>query len=164
MFNFNLNFRKLVNDLLPPLRRKQTLLDWLYVLASPIKTIHSQFLQLINKLRYDLKFNSQVIYLEYLLNLRFNGGLNTIFISDGSNALNVYLSQRSEVPEPIYLINRSELTPEYIPVYLFNRAEFSGYADFIVMVPNDLQFNEPEMRALINQYKLADKIYLIKKY
>jgi hypothetical protein len=164
MFNFNLDFRKLINDILPPLRRKLILLDWIYALVSPIKTIHAQFMQLISKLRYDLQFNSQVIYLEYLLNLRFNGGLNTIFIADGSTATNVYVSKQIESQDPIYIVNSTELTPDYINVYVHYSGEFIGYADFIVFVPINLQYNEAEMMALINKYKLAGKIYSIKKY
>jgi hypothetical protein len=160
MFNFSLDFRKLVSDLLPPDLRKAKRIDWLLVLVSQIKSIHTQFVALATQKRFDLQFTSQVIYLEYLLNYRFNGGLNTIYIADAQNPDYVYLWQRAENVK-LYIYNRVENESK---TFVYNRAEFNHYADFVVMVPALLVFNRSEMVALINRYKIAGKIFTIKTY
>lgn len=162
MFNFSLDFRKLVTDMLPPKHRKPKFIDWLYVLVSAIRYVHGQFTTFVDTIRFDLRFTSQVIYLEYLLNLKFNGGLNTILIKDGSNAEFSYIWQATE-NQPLYVNTTAEFTPPD-DVYLYNNAEYSGYADFVVMVPSGLVYNRSEMIALINRYKLAGKIYTINTY
>lgn len=48
--------------------------------------------------------------------------------------------------------------------YLINRNESGNLFDFIVMVPIALVYDENEMRALVNTYKLAGKSYTIQTY
>lgn len=162
MFNFSLDFKKLVTDMLPPVHRKQILTDWITTLVSGVKTIHAQFKALVDKIRFDLIFTSQVIYLEYLLNYKFNGGLNAILINDGSNASSVYAYQTSE-NNNLFIVSEQEFN-SYIDIFLYNEAEFTSYVDFLVMVPQALTFSRSEMTALINKYKLAGKSYTIKTY
>ena len=50
-------------------------------------------------------------------------------------------------------------------IYLYERADYGDTGvDFIVLVPRGLQYNEFEMKYLIDFYKLASKRYKIQEY
>lgn len=162
MFNFSIDFRKLVTDMLPPNHRKSKIIDWVYVLISPIKFLHSLFTEFVDKIRFDLRFNAQVINLEFLLNAKFNGGLNTIYILDANNIPPIYIWTRGE-NHPLYFRTRAEFQNSR-DNFIRRRSEYNINVDFIIMVPSSLNFSKSEMVALINKYNTAGKRYTIKTY
>lgn len=61
--------------------------------------------------------------------------------------------------DPEWTIQPSRSAP-----VLRKKANYNGYLSFFVMVPVALVFNQPEMEALINYYKLAGRGYQILTY
>jgi hypothetical protein len=158
----SINYRKLVNDLLPPRRRKSRHIDWLIVITSHIRTLYDEYLTYCDQKRYELQFNAQVINLESLLNDKYNNGQPGIFIDDNTKPDDVFLFNDEEQQAPVYLYNDEEAaTPE---IYLFNDEEYNTACDFIVNVPATISFDHAEMRALINKYRAYGFLFQIKTF
>lgn len=132
---------------------------WVVRLISPFVSIYTWLLSLRQTTLYRLAITPQVCYLEKLLNDRYDNTLRRITIIDGNqyDALPVYTKPESK---PVYFYLKSEtLKPK---VYLFTKGEVSPFTfDFVVRVPAAVVFNLNEMSALVQQYKLAGKIFSI---
>jgi hypothetical protein len=166
MFNIDLNW--VIQALLPPFLRKDAMVAWLTSLVSQSQYLWAKFDLFRESMLDRVSFTSQVVYLEKLLNDKFNSYPDPIFISDVVNEDFVYLSNQAEEFEPIYIATASE----DIELYIGNYSEYAGQFDFMVNVPtllyseltanNNALFNE--MKAQINYYRLAGKRYLIQPY
>ncbi len=134
--------------------RKEKQLAWLRMRHYSLTGIVDRFNIHRKKHLYNLNHNGQVCYLEGVLNDEFDRQERRIFISDG----NQYERQ--------YIYTDGELLPKYLGViYLHQDADYSDTAvDFIVNIPQGLNYNEHKMKALINFYKLASKRYKIQNY
>jgi hypothetical protein len=156
---FDVDFPKLVRLLVPPRLRKVKHIAWLQSLANPVNYLYQQFRRNRDANLYRLYITPQVVYMEKLLNDRYDISGRRIRVKDAL------------VFEPEYIFQEQELKPVYIykeeenkPVYLFTDDEIgSDSVDFFVLMPSDLSYNEDEMTALINNYKLAGKRYKIQK-
>ena len=87
-----IDYNKLVVWLLPTFLRKVKLFTWLQVLIAPIKELYSDFLKFRKRVNYKLSHNSQVCYLQKVLNDVFDTELKRIYIENGIflQALYVY--------------------------------------------------------------------------
>jgi hypothetical protein len=156
---FEVDFPKLVRLLLPPRLRKIKHVVWLQALVNPVNYLYQQFWRNREANLYRLYITPQVIYMEKLLNDKYDISGRRIRIKDAL------------VYEPEYIYQEQELKPIYIykeeenkPVYLFTDFEIgSDSVDFFVLVPQDLIYYEDGMTALIDNYKLAGKRYKIQK-
>ncbi len=156
---FDVDFPKLVRVLLPPRLRNVKHVAWLQALTNPVNYLYQQFRRNRDTNLYRLSITPQVVYMEKLLNDRYDIAGRRISIKDAvvSTAQNIYQEQELK---PVYIYLEEEIKP----VHLFTDAEIgSGSADFFVLVPADLNYNENEMTALIDNYKLAGKRYKIQK-
>ena len=104
-----------------------------------------------NQNLYNLAHNGQVCYLRKALNDRFDIAQRRIKIIDG----NKYKRE--------YIYTDGEQKPRFLgTMYLRDDADYSDTGvDFIVLIPAGLNYNDYEMRALIDFYKLASKRYKI---
>jgi hypothetical protein len=134
-------------------------------LMEVVQTIGSAFAFTLEKLyeeaeirRYETAFTGQVIYLEHLLNDLFDLDLRRIYITNNAIGQSVYLFNKVEGNEPVYLYNKSEIPPN-APLYLVNKTEF--FYSFIIHVPNGIITNWDEFRAWVDKYKLKSKMYII---
>ena len=159
---FNVDFNHIASLLLPSFLRTDKLLSFLKMLISPVKALYLQFFDFRNKELYLLKFTGQVIYLEKLLNDKFQGS-NLIYITDGYFTDPFYLFNKAEGFSPVYLQNKSEAGDIQ---YLINIKEYASDFDFIVNVPASVYdiIDVNEMTAYINMYKLVSKYYKINRY
>jgi len=154
-----IDYNKLVVWLLPTFLRKVKLFTWLQVLIAPIKELYSDFLKFRKRVNYKLSHNSQVCYLQKVLNDAFDTELKRIYIENG-----IFL-------QALYVYTPEEQLPVYIDTqYIYSDADLMGGADdFIVRVPIELKPASPialegflsDMKALINEYKLGSKTYNI---
>lgn len=151
---FNLNINRLTELLTPTFLRKEKFLAWLRVLHFPLIEIVDKFNFNRNENLYNLAHNGQVCYLRGALNDRFDPSGRRIKIADG----NRYQRQ--------YIYTRGEQKPKYLgKIYLYDRADYGDTGvDFIVLIPRGLIYNEYEMKALVDFYKLASKRYKIQEY
>ena len=133
-----LNFRNKVN------------LKWLSALLAPLKDLHADFKSFREKNIYRLNHNSQVVYMTEVLNDRFDKILRRIVIEDGLDTDALIIYRRDEL-KPVFVKRRIEADP----TFLYRRSEVGG--SFVVKGPICILYDVYEMRALIDQYRLASK-------
>lgn len=127
------------------------MLAWLRVLHFPLIKVVDDFNFSRNQNLYNLAHNGQVCYLRKVLNDRFDIAQRRIKIIDG----NQYKRE--------YIYTDGEKKPRFLgTMYLRDDADYSDTGvDFVVLIPAGLNYNDYEMRALIDFYKLASKRYKI---
>lgn len=132
---------------------------FLMVLIKPVQQLHETFKSFRIESLYKVRHNSQIAYLENVLNDTYDSQLRRIRIANAVFKTPVYFYEPEE--------NREVFFYEPVdnqPVYFHNSDEFVGDGfDFYVFVPPDL---EPlilltQMKGLINYYKLYSKNYNI---
>ena len=100
---------------------------------------------------YNLAHNSQVCYLRKALNDEFDPQQRRIRIEDGKQNERLYIYPRS-ANRPLFLGK----------VFLYQRGDYiDGGVDFIVVIPQGLQYDKYKLEALVNFYKLAGKRWQI---
>lgn len=162
---FRLDYQRLVHMLLPfslrnyemhlPLKdRKHTLLSWLHALLSPVKRLYMEFLIYRNRVNYQMDHTGQVVYLEKVLNDRFDPAQERIRIKDGPKRDRNYIYCRNEKkPKPLGKI------------HLYNRPSYGDQGvDFEVCIPVDSPIWVEDnlwvaSHSIIDYYKLAGKTY-----
>lgn len=155
-----LKWEKLLLWLIPPILRKQTHFNWLYVLLTPIRTTYEKTL-------YKMQHTGQAIYLEKVLNETFNitknydPNLSTeqkrleelIYIDESVKPTLQYVYLHKEYYEPdgtlIIPLLKIFKHQEYKnknnkPVYLAHRNDYTkiSYANFRVFIPESLIVNK----------------------
>lgn len=134
MFNYNINWTKLVKENLPVFLHQAFRLTWIIALIAPVKKIYVDFLALRDEFIYKVRFNGQVIYLERILNDKFDFTLRRIYIEDGP-AHSFFVYRRTELkPDPYtYRIWKSTTA--------FAAGEFAVHANKVykALVPNTNQ-------------------------
>lgn len=154
---YDINYRKLTRWLVPHALRKARMMSWLDALVSQVVANYRLFTRYRDAKLYQLAITPQVCFLEKMLNDRFDATERRIFIEDGIRYDVTYLFMEAE-EKPLFLKMESEADPVFI--YTNGETELLGN-DFVVYVPAGLGFNNDEMRALLNAYKLASKRYAI---
>lgn len=155
MFNLSMNFEKLRTDLLP---KYKSLRPFLKVLCSGVNTLYSEFIAYRSDSHYQLRHNSQVIYLRKVLNDRFH--TNSITIVNGVELTETYIYQEIE-GQALVLYKDSENEAE---TTLYQKSEFEVTTDFIVQVPSVLNLTASqliELEGLVTKYKLPNKHFEI---
>lgn len=147
---FDIDIKKMNILLLPTFLRKRKTVAWLQALAEPPVTLHYTFIQKRNADLYKLAHNGQVCYLRKALNDTFDVEKRRIKIIDGNKYSRAYI------------YTRAEQKPNFLgKIYLRERGDYADTGvDFIVEVPSET-YQEHEMKALINFYRLAAKRYKI---
>lgn len=156
---FDINYTSLIKQLLPVRLRMTVQRAWLGCLVNPVIYLYNLFYA--NRLAnlYELAHNSQVCYLQAALNDMFNNSDRLIYVADGFFRDPLWLYRRSEA-KPVWLGRRSEVGSVTFtnPEPLYTRSEVSAMGwQFIVYYPDGLVFDENQMRALVDKYRLAGK-------
>lgn len=184
-YNWNIDeWKKL---LLPPrLAAKQRLNDLLLAMLEAVQGAYTMFMLFRKATLYRLRWTSQTIWLERLLNDRFNNG-NPAFTNFElrSNPVGIYIDEPSSYIEQLYRWNAieerhdavrwnaSELAANpALTQYRHNQAELEANLDFVVKVPLALlDVSDPvnavtiaNMRAWIEQYRIGGSRYVIINY
>lgn len=151
---------EIADNITPPRLRSEELQAIVQSFNEPLRRQLIAFYKLVKDKRYELAFTGQVIYLEHLLNDKFNPNSSPkIYITDAAVSSPFYLHNELENKDPVYLYNESE---DEDPVYLFNESEFE--VGFVVHVPMGVIANWNEFRWWIDKYKLKSKEYTIVEY
>lgn len=108
------------------------------------------------RIRYENSFTGQVIYLEHILNDKFDFSQRRIKIKTPDLGSIVYLYNKLEDNEATFFFNKTENEP---PFYFQNNIEVESL--FIVVVPTGLLSSFTELRYWIEKYKLQGKKYII---
>lgn len=162
---YNNDWSKFIISNLPFEERKPKTIKWLNVILKPIARLHIEFLAFRNQALYKVNHNSQICYLQAVLNDIFDNTERRIIIR---NAI---------LREPLWFYEPEENKPVLFyeeiddkPVYFREESEFIGDgADFLVLVPIDLKPTNTQeeiaflirMKAQLDYYKLFVKNYKI---
>jgi hypothetical protein len=164
---FDVNYNMLRVQLLPVRLRKACTNAWLRACIYPVVYLHQLFMAWRSNNLYYLAHNSQVVYLEAVLNDTFDHVLKRIRIVDGAFKDPLYAYHIPEAKE-IWLGLAGEAgTATYpVPQTLYTEEETTSMGNaFVVRVPAAVSFDANRMKALINNYRIAGKsIYQIVVY
>lgn len=158
---FNIDFRKLLYNLIPHFLRGPVNLSFLYALQQPIKALNDLFVSFRLNTNYKLQFTAQIIYLEHYLNDKFDPSGRGIFITNIEENDFTFIYNKIEQKPETYYYNKSEAEP---PKYLYNYAEILLGDNYIVNVPVAVSFDILVMKSLIDFYNNAGKQYSIITY
>lgn len=156
---YQFNVYKMGGWLLNKVNRKVKLIVLLKALLFPLIYLHDYFIRYRKAKLYQLMISSQVCYLERLLNDRYDFTERRIRIDDAVWHQAWYLYQEDELkPEHLYLESENN------PVWLYGENEAGELKDdFVVFVPSAVDFNENEMRSLLDNYRLFGTHYKIER-
>lgn len=162
---YNIDWDYFILDNVPIEQQKPITLKWLNIILKPIARLHIEFLAFRNQALYKVNHNSQICYLQAVLNDSFDNTQRRIIIR---NAI---------LREPLWFYEPEENKPVVFyepednkPVYFREESEFIGDgADFLVLVPIELKPTNTQeenafmikMRGQIDYYKLFVKNYII---
>lgn len=156
---YNIDFKKLVCQLLPVLHKKPKHKAWLHALMQPLIVLYSFFVAFRSVSIYRLAITPQVCFLEKLLNDKYDVALRRIVIDEAPEIDGWVLHQKVEAKKQV-LYKKSE----GIELELYTKAETTVYSvDFIVQVPVAMfgTFDLKEFRAYLDAYKLVTKTYKV---
>jgi hypothetical protein len=163
---YNNDWNNFIISNLPYDEIKPKTIKWLNVILKPIVRLHIEFLAFRNQALYKVNHNSQICFLQAVLNDSFDNIQRRIIIR---NAI---------LREPLWFYEPEENKPVVFyepednkPVYFREETEFIGDgADFTVIVPDDIVPIDTQdfdifiakMKGLIQYYKLFVKNGIIK--
>lgn len=153
--SYNFDFKKLITWMLPSFYRKPVWVAWPHALLAKIRAIHIEFVAFIATKKDEIKWNGQTIVLEQLLILKYGSGI--YITSEVNDVFPFYVYDVNNVLNPfVYGVN-NENNPMVNSVNSYN---LDG-VNFIVHVPAIITFNQDEMTALINKYRLFGTTFSI---
>lgn len=162
---YNINWATLGWNFLPVALRRPLLFGFVRSLLRPVELLHGEFLTFRTESLYKVRHNSQIVYMEAVLNDAFDPELRRIRIANAVFKTPVYFYEPEENRE-VWFYEPADNNP----VYFNEQNEFAGDGvDFSVLVPPALQpGTEPaelamltKMRGLVDNYKLYSKNYNI---
>ncbi|TCI93694.1 hypothetical protein [Tenacibaculum sp. M341] len=155
---YNIDFNKQISLLLPTFKRKIKITSYLKALIKPLTELYKNlnsgesFLEFYKNTLYKLNHNGQVVYLQKVLNDRFDKDLRRIYITDGLFNTPTYVYPHI-VEKDVYLNTQ----------YIFSGTDLAFKdVDFVVVFPTDVNISDEvgiRIKSLINYYKLASKTY-----
>lgn len=155
---FDIDYHALLEQKLPVRWRNPVMIAWCRVLISRVVYLKAEFDTNRAANLYRLAHNGQICKLCAALNNKFDPALRGIFIGNGAFVEPVYIYLISEL-KPVYMYQISENKP----VYMRQISEvYTGEGvSFVVHVPAGLGYDVNQMEALIDDNKLAGKVYSI---
>jgi hypothetical protein len=130
------------------------------VISAPVVLVYNLLLAFRNQILYKLMITPQVVYLEKMLNDRYDTEERRITITDAKEYNAVFIFKKIEL-KPVFLFLKSEVG--FLSTFFYLKNETGQFTwDFIVNVPVLVDFNMNELTALVNTYKLPAKTFKIK--
>lgn len=156
-----INIAQFIRQLLPSTFHESNLIkSYLRVILSPIDFLSNVFLQFKDNVSYKLSKNSQICYLESVLNDALDSTVRRIFITD-ANSIDMLISYEYPDIERRIIVSDSSQFADYTVITYPNSVIGDNLHKFIVNVPIECVSKEPQLRALTNLYKFAGKQYFI---
>ncbi|HXU28012.1 MAG TPA: hypothetical protein VN698_12350 [Bacteroidia bacterium] len=112
-FNYNINWLKIIYENLAIDLQNIGRVTWIQSLISPFQAIYASFLQAKSDFIYKAQFNSQIEYLEMLLNDKFDPTARRIYIENTGSSTLFWVYQKAESKPPIYIYNRWKSATTY---------------------------------------------------
>ena len=162
---YSINWNRFVALQVPSFLRKAKLLAYLNALIVAVAHLHVAFLAFRRQALYKVNHNSQICYLQAVLNDSFDNVQRRIVIRNAILREPVWFYEPEE-NKPVWFYEASDNKP----VYFREENEFVGDgADFLVVMPIALQpiaeedntALEIQIKGQIDYYKLFVKNYKI---
>lgn len=154
---YNIAYSRLALLLLPTMLRQNLIVALVTALVRPLTVIHSRFETYRNQI--DTSINSQVCYLEYLLNDVYDYYQRRILIRDAPIDYDNFFLFDESTGKAVVTANDTD-----IAWWVDNGKLGVTSVDFEIVFPQGYEFTENEekaIRGLINKNKLASKKYKI---
>ena len=199
MFNYVLNWDKIIKENLPLFLQKTQRLQFITSLIKPLKVIKVDFDNICAYYSNKVIYNARKIYFEKILNDTFDTTNRGIYITDDSIFNANYLYEKVELKPANYLYqlwnnansyvigqfavennecnrsltnntnslplaNPSDWQPVKTINYLRMQSEYTNFRGFVVNIPISLTYDDKQMQAIINYYRLSGVLYTINKY
>lgn len=155
---YDYGWQRLANWMVPIPMRKGVFRQLYESVVVALKMVHQWFMIFKRATEYKLTITPQVVYLERMLNDRFDVEDRRIYILE------------EPLIETCELYLTIEAKPRILPkiaeggstVVLYTKTEpIFGNGDFTIKVPASLEYEADEMHAMTDQYKLPHSKYTI---
>lgn len=162
---FNVNIDHLIEMLLSPRLLMSSFVVLLQSLIDPIKSLIASLndyrIYTFNKLDY----NGQVCSLERLLNYRFAPVDGDIFITD-ADSISMLVAYPADDSLHHIIVSTSANFADYSLIAYRNELIGNNFHRFLVHIPdsNEIRVRENELKATVQQYKLAGKGFILRYY
>lgn len=107
------NWSRVIQAQLPQWMRRPKHISWLMALIAPVRALSGEFFQYRTRTLYDLSITPQTIYLERMLNDKYDNTERRIWIETIDDNTQLYLYNREELRPPMYIYNRWVATQVY---------------------------------------------------
>jgi len=155
---FNIDWNYFVRLLMPPHKRKTLRLAWLTLLSYPIRRLSSELNSYRVSTAYIATMRGTVIYLEKLLNDKFNNGASGIYINPYNTKTYIYVSNNNS--GAVVYVENNPSTSLQLPDEQF----YINLPDFEILIPSGLVIDINQLRAELMVHVFATKSYTIKYY
>ena len=180
--NYLVSWISIIIQALPRHHRKVRFIKYLRATYKPINYLYNEFFSYREESIFKLRYTGQVVYLEHMLNAKFNQGAPAytsgaptgIWIGSGSIDFDPpYLFKKEEnLTDNRYLYDKTETPVEDSDlIWLYTKEELESLNyDFTVNVPDALgDVNTTTelyfaVRAWVNYYRQAGKSFIIQNY
>ena len=158
---FNIDFDRLVIWNLATFLRRTVRVIWLRVITSPLLRTYNQLLDFRTQSLYKMAHNSQIVYLQKVLNDKFDNTNRGIKVRN-SGILEPVWHFDTQDQKPVYYYDN----PDDRPVYFRDQSAFEQLgSDFDVIIPVTLKPGtqatikafELQVKLLVDYYKLYSK-------
>ena len=161
MSKYDVNYNKLVQLLLPICLRGKRITGVLRAMVAPIGVLHGSLMSFRSEKRYQMRHNGQVCYLRAVLNDRFDPVNRSITIAEEENAEVGVMLYGRELERSVHVPVRED--NRRLPIFRRGFGGSTGFG-FWVNIPARLaNVSEDEVRAVVNEYKLASIRYGINR-
>lgn len=157
---FNIQYKRLINWLLPVRLRKINQKAWLKALTKPLVNLFGLFRSFRNDNLYFLSIGFHVVDLERLLNDKFDPGFRRIRVTDAPLSYEPIDIFRADENKPEFVYRDSENKPK--PLFLDDETMFGGI-DFVIQVPVSLSYDPDLIISTVNKYKTPGRGFIIEE-
>lgn len=158
---YTLSIPLLSKRLVPPFLRSETVMGLVNMLGTGIESVYQLFTQFVADKQVEKYTTGQTYLLEIYLNYFFDRSLTRIYIRhvESVQEYDFFVSE-GQNPDFDYLYSESHAPRAQDYLRFQGEGNRNLTVDFIVYVPGAiLAVAEAQIRANINKYKLAGKIY-----
>lgn len=153
-----MNWETTIKRLLPPFLRQIKLVKFLSAAVYPLSQLFDVFVTYRDTTIFNLQFSAIVAELEYYLNHIYS--TSGIWIEDfDPDYQYLYAASENNTPLTVYLLSEQETAQ-----YIYTGSENENCYNYVVWIPDTLNYDADMMRSYIDQYNLAGKNYQLNHY
>jgi hypothetical protein len=159
MRKYRIYLPNFIRMLFPGRWQKARLMAWLNAIIAPIKRMNADFDTARDEVLYKLAHGPQVVHIEAVLNDRWDNIDRRIKVEDGAGFEPLPIYRDAETKTPPYIYKEAEGKPN---PYIYQEMEIDGVSiDFVIKIPVAIVFDMDELKALVDTYRLAGKVYIV---